>query len=143
MRRGGAGDRLFLFVIACAWAFWSRVPLRGVGVYGKMRGHVWGLYRRLCGALSGSWGWALGWVGFPGGVRKPRHSPDLGKLFWKVDQNLKPGFISYQEVFFFFGIVYCGWPRFWPPYQYRCSLAAPVPVDVVVVVVAASPALLL
>ena len=31
-------------------------------------------------------------------VRKPRQFTPATQLFWKIDQNLKPGFISYQEV---------------------------------------------
>ena len=57
------GDRLFLFVIACAWAFAPRVPLWGVGVYGKIEFTAQGLYGALCGALVGCVG-AGRWAGW-------------------------------------------------------------------------------
>ncbi len=60
----GAGDRLFLFVIACSWAFAPRIPLRGGRRVwenaGARVGFIWGLVWGVAWVVG--LGAGLGWV---------------------------------------------------------------------------------
>ncbi len=69
-------------------------PEGGSACMGKLNSRR-GLYIGLSVGRAAGWRGVGAGVGFGG---KGKKSPALGQLFWKVDQNLKAGFISYQEV---------------------------------------------